>query len=278
MQSRSIIRDFAPHIVLGVGGYASGPAVMTAHFMGIKTAITEQNILPGFTNRILGRFVNEIFLTYPDKNKNFKEEKVVVTGNPVRAEICGSSEEAREKKEKLAILVFGGSQGASSINMAMREAMNFLEDVRDKLVFMHQTGEKDLDAVSKAYRHSDIVADVLPFIMNMASAYRWADLVICRAGATSVAEITALGKASILIPYPYAVGNHQVFNAKALHDAGAAHMILEDELTGERLAGILKLFHSNRHMITEMETRSKRLGKKKAAADIVDRCLALQRV
>ncbi|MBN2569262.1 MAG: undecaprenyldiphospho-muramoylpentapeptide beta-N-acetylglucosaminyltransferase [Deltaproteobacteria bacterium] len=277
-QSRSIIQDFAPHIVLGVGGYASGPAVMAAHFMGIKTAIAEQNILPGFTNRILGRFVEKVFLTHPDRNKFFQEKKVIVTGNPVRADIWGNSKETRENKEKLAILVFGGSQGASSINRAVTESITFLKGLRDNMLFMHQTGEKNFDEVSKAYRDNNMDADVLPFIIDMARAYRWADLVICRAGATSVAEITAMGRASILIPYPHAVGNHQVLNAQVLHDAGATHMILEDELTGERLANLLKLFHSKRNMITEMEIKSKKLGKKKAAADIVDGCLALQGV
>ena len=277
VQSWSIIREFSPHIVLGVGGYASGPAVMTAHFMGIKTVIAEQNALPGFTNRILGRFVKKVFLTFPDREKSFPEKKVVVTGNPVRAEICEDTEVIREDEEMFTLLVFGGSQGASSINRAVTESLTYLGDVKDKLMVMHQTGEKDLEEVSKAYLDSGMDAAVSPFITDMASAYRWANLVICRAGATSIAEITAMGKASILIPYPYAIGNHQVLNARALHDADAAYMVLEDELTGEDLASIVRFLHSNPKMIRKMEKRSRKLGKKKAAADIVDRCLALQK-
>ncbi len=277
MQSWSIIRDFGPHVVLGVGGYASGPAVMTASLMGIKTAIAEQNALPGFTNRILGRFVKKIFLTFPDRDKFFSEKKVVVTGNPVRAGICEDSEGIGEDEEMLTLLVFGGSQGASSINRAVTESLPYLGDVKDKLIFMHQTGEKDVDEVSKAYLDSGMDAAVSPFIRDMASAYRSANLVICRAGATSIAEITAMGKASILIPYPYAIGNHQVLNARVLHDAGAARIILEDDLTGESLADLVTSLHSNRKMIRKMARKSKKLGKKKAAADIVDRFLAWQR-
>lgn len=278
VQSWSIIRDFSPHIVLGVGGYASGPVVITARFMGITTAIAEQNALPGFTNKILGRFVMKIFLTFPDKENMFPEEKVVITGNPVRAEICGVRDIIEEGEEMLTILVFGGSQGASSINRAVSESLPYLKDVKNRLMFIHQTGERDIAEVSKAYLNNGMDAAVSPFIRDMASAYRSANLVICRAGATSVAEITALGKASILIPYPFAVGNHQVLNARLLHDAGAARMILEDDLTGESLADIIRSFHLNRRMVRKMEKQSKKLGRKEAAAKIVDSCLTLQKV
>lgn len=278
VQSWSIIRDFSPHIVLGVGGYASGPAVMTAYLMGIKTAIAEQNALPGFTNRILGRFVTKVFLTFPDREKTFPEKKVVVTGNPVRAGICKDTNVIEEDEEMLTLLVFGGSQGASSINRAVTESLPYLEDIKDRLMYVHQTGDKDVDEVSKAYRVTGMDAAVSPFITDMASAYQSANLVICRAGATSIAEITAMGKASILIPYPFAAGNHQVLNAQVLYDAGAAHMILEDDLTGESLASLVRSLHSNRKMIRKMEKKSRKLGRTKAAADIVDRCLALQRV
>ena len=278
VQSWLIIRDFSPHIVLGVGGYASGPAVMTAHLMGIKTAIAEQNALPGFTNRILGRFVMKIFLTFPDEKNIFSEKKVVITGNPVRSEICEVRDTIEEGGEMLRILVFGGSQGASSINRAVVASLPYLKNLKDRLMFIHQTGEKDVAEVSKAYLDNGMDAAVSPFIRDMASVYRLANLVICRAGATSVAEITALGKASILIPYPFAVGNHQVLNAQLLHDAGAARMILEDDLTGESLADLIRSLHQNRRMIRKMEKQSKKLGRKEAAAKIVDSCLELQRV
>ena len=278
MQARSIIRDFAPHVVLGVGGYASGPAVMTACLMGIPTAIAEQNALPGCTNRILGRFVQSIFLAFPDGEGVFPARKVVVTGNPVRREIWEDSETTGEDREMLRLLIFGGSQGASTINRVVTESLHHLEDLKEGLMFLHQTGEGEYAGVSKAYLDRGLDAAVTPFISDMASAYRWADLVICRAGATSIAEITAAGKASILIPFPFAVGNHQVLNARVLHDAGAATMILEDDLSGHGLAGLLRSFHGDRKMIRKMARQSKKLGRKKAAADIVDGCLALQRV
>lgn len=277
MQSWAIIRDFTPHVVLGVGGYASGPAVMMACLMGIPTAIAEQNALPGFTNRILGRFVKSIFLTFPDGEGMFPARKVVVTGNPVRKGIWEGGEAMGEDREMLRLLIFGGSQGASSINHAVTESLPYLGGLKEGLMFLHQTGERDCPGVSNAYLDRGMDAAVTPFISDMASAYRWADLVICRAGATSIAEITAAGKASILIPFPFAVGNHQVLNARVLHDAGAAIMILEDDLSGEGLADLVTSFHVKRKKIRKMASESKKLGRKKAASDIVDRCLALQR-
>ncbi|MBW2650945.1 MAG: undecaprenyldiphospho-muramoylpentapeptide beta-N-acetylglucosaminyltransferase, partial [Deltaproteobacteria bacterium] len=196
-QSVSIIRDFRPNIVLGVGGYASGPAVIAAHFMGIKTAVAEQNALPGFTNRMLGRFVDKIFLSFPDTGNRFADSKVVVTGNPVRREFAKGVKKSR--KEGFSILIFGGSQGARAINRAVVESMEYLEDIRGGLAITHQTGKKDFDEVSAAYRDRGVSAEVHPFITDMSSAYGAADLLICRAGATSIAEITATGKASVLI-------------------------------------------------------------------------------
>ncbi|MBW2598675.1 MAG: undecaprenyldiphospho-muramoylpentapeptide beta-N-acetylglucosaminyltransferase, partial [Deltaproteobacteria bacterium] len=239
-QSVSIIHNFRPDIVLGVGGYASGPVVIVAHFMGIKTAIAEQNALPGFTNRILGRFVDKIFLSFPDTGNWFADSKVVITGNPVRREFIKGIKKSRTEGGKFSILIFGGSQGARAINRAVVESMRYLEDMLCRLVITHQTGKEDFDEVSAAYRDRGVNAEVHPFITDMSSVYESADLLICRAGATSIAEITATGKASVLIPYPFAAGNHQELNARVLTDAGAAEMILEDKLDGGTLAGIIR--------------------------------------
>ncbi|MDO9515722.1 MAG: undecaprenyldiphospho-muramoylpentapeptide beta-N-acetylglucosaminyltransferase [Syntrophales bacterium] len=274
-QSVSILREFRPDITLGVGGYASGPAVIAAHFMGIKTAIAEQNALPGFTNRILGRFVDRVFSSFPDRGRWFAAVKTIVTGNPVRKEFAKGIKKSRKRGSTFSILVFGGSQGAGAINRAVVESMRYLEDMKDSLVITHQAGKGDLDEVSKAYRDRGVHAEVHPFITDMASAYGSADLLICRAGATSIAEITASGKASVLIPYPFAVGGHQELNARVLADAGAAEMILEDRLDGKTLAGVIRRLAGSPETIRMMEEESERLGNVKAAAHIVDECMIM---
>ncbi|MBN2080424.1 MAG: undecaprenyldiphospho-muramoylpentapeptide beta-N-acetylglucosaminyltransferase [Spirochaetes bacterium] len=274
-QSVSILREFRPDIALGVGGYASGPAVMAAHFMGIKTAVAEQNALPGFTNRVLGRFVDRVFITFPDREGQFAAAKTIVTGNPVRRAFIKGIKKSPRGGNTFSILVFGGSQGARAINRAVVEAMQYLEDMRGRLVVTHQTGERDFDEVSTAYRDRGVHAEVHPFITDMASAYRSANLLICRAGATSIAEMTATGKASVLIPYPFAVGGHQELNARLLADAGAAEMILEDSLDGQTLAGVIRRLAESPETIRRMEEESERLGSVKAAARIVDECMAV---
>ncbi len=274
-QSVSILRSFRPDFALGVGGYASGPAVIAAHFMGIKTAIAEQNALPGFTNRMLGRFVDRIFLTFPDNGRWFPDAKTVVTGNPVRREFIQGIKRSYRGGDTFSILIFGGSQGASAINRAVVDSMQYLNDIRDILVITHQTGDRDLDEVSVAYRDHGINAEVHPFITDMASAYGSADLLICRAGATSIAEITASGKASILIPYPFAAGGHQELNARMLAGTGAADMILEEGLDGRTLAGVIRRLAGSPETIRRMEEKSEGLGNVKAAERIVDECLAM---
>ncbi|MBW2631096.1 MAG: undecaprenyldiphospho-muramoylpentapeptide beta-N-acetylglucosaminyltransferase [Deltaproteobacteria bacterium] len=274
-QSVSIIRNFRPDIVLGVGGYASGPAVITAHFMGIKTVIAEQNALPGFTNRMLGRFVDRIFLSFPDREGWFADAGTVVTGNPVRKGFVKGIKKSRRTGDKFSILIFGGSQGAQTINRVVVESIGYLKDIKDRLVITHQTGDKDMDEVSAAYHDYGVDAGVHSFITDMSSAYGSADLLICRAGATSVAEITASGKASVLIPYPFAAGGHQELNARVLTDAGAAEMILESELDGKRLAGVIRRLFNSPGTINRMEKESEKLGNVKAAEDIVDECMII---
>ncbi len=274
-QSWRIIRDFNPHIVIGVGGYASGPAVFAAHLMGVKTAIAEQNAFPGFTNRLLGRVAKRIFLAFPDSSGVFPEKKVVVAGNPVRRDFIREGEKKKKEKGTFTLLIFGGSQGASSINRAVMEALRYMGEIRDGLKIIHQTGDRDIETVARAYKEYRIDAEVKPFITDMAAACEEADLLICRAGATSIAEITVLGKAAIFIPYPFATGNHQELNAKTLVDAGAAQMIVEEELSGKALFEMIEKLHRNPGIIEEMETMSKSLGNRKAASDIVDECLAV---
>jgi UDP-N-acetylglucosamine--N-acetylmuramyl-(pentapeptide) pyrophosphoryl-undecaprenol N-acetylglucosamine transferase len=275
VESYRLILAFCPDIVIGVGGYASGPAVITAHLMGIKTTIAEQNALPGITNRILGRFVDRIFLTFPETKKWFPEKKTIASGNPVRVAFLTGIREVEKRAGKFTILIFGGSQGARSINMAVLDSLPYLENIRDKLKIIHQTGSADIDSLAAHYRSRGMDADVLPFIMDMASAFRYADLIICRAGATSIAEITASGKAAILIPLPHAANDHQTKNAEALIKAGAAVMMREKDMSGKTLAGTIEKFYHHPELIREMEARSASLGNVRAAADIVDTCMEL---
>jgi UDP-N-acetylglucosamine--N-acetylmuramyl-(pentapeptide) pyrophosphoryl-undecaprenol N-acetylglucosamine transferase len=274
-QSRRVLKQFNPHIVIGVGGYASGPAVLTAHFMGIPTAIAEQNALPGITNRILGKFVKVIFVTYAQTQTWFPKRKVIISGNPVRAAFVAGRYVEKGKKDFWQLLVFGGSQGAVTINKAMINMLSQLQKMKNKIRVMHQTGTKQLEKVRQAYEKFGIKAKVMPFIVDMAGAYAAADLIVCRAGATSLAEITASGKAAILIPYPWAANDHQTKNAQAMADAEAAVVINESELTSGKLFGALENLLSDEKKLKKLEKNSARLGNINAAANIVDACIKL---
>ncbi len=270
-----IIRDFCPDIVIGVGGYASGPAVLAARLMGVKTAIAEQNAFPGLTNRILGRFAEKIFLAFSASKQWFPAGRTRVTGNPIRAAFFEEKTEDRKKDRRFTLLIFGGSQGAHAINRIVSEALDDLLPLKEQLRFIHQTGEKDREIVAAAYLERGMEAEVSPFIVDMAAAYRSADLLVCRAGATSIAEITAGGKAAILIPFPFAAADHQTKNAEVLAGAGAAEMIPERELNGRRLAEAIERIYRDPGAVRRMEAAAAALGNRRAAADIVDACLDL---
>jgi UDP-N-acetylglucosamine--N-acetylmuramyl-(pentapeptide) pyrophosphoryl-undecaprenol N-acetylglucosamine transferase len=272
-----ILREFHPDIVVGVGGYASGPAVLAACLMGVKTAISEQNAFPGLTNRTLGYFADRIFLTFPVSQRWFPKRRTLVTGNPIRAAFLAEKPQGEKKDPCFTILVFGGSQGAHMINRMVGEAMDGLQHLKDRLRFIHQAGEKDLETVAATYRERGFAAEVSPFIMDMAAAYRKADLLLCRAGATSIAEITAGGKASILIPFPFAVNDHQARNAEVLSRAGAAEVIAEKDLSGPGLATVIERLYRNPVAVRKMEAAAAALGKRRAAKEIVDICLTLVR-
>ena len=276
-QSYRILKAFSPHVVIGVGGYASGPAVLMARIMGIPTAVAEQNALPGVTNRILGRFVNRVFLSFPDKDHWFPAGKTLVTGNPVRESFREAVRKKvpEEKRDRFSLLIFGGSQGAHIINLAVMEALADLEVIKNSLMIIHQTGTNDYDQVAAAYAARGFTADVRPFITDMPAAYQQADLLICRAGATTVAEITATGKAAILIPFARAVHDHQTKNAEVLVSAGAAQMIVEADLNGKRLADVIRTLQANPETVAEIENMSLKLGNWGAAADIVEACIGL---
>lgn len=279
IDSHRIIKTLSPDIVIGVGGYASGATMLTACFKSIPTMILEQNSMPGLTNKILGRFVRGICLTYQESISFFPNAKTYLTGNPVRMQVLkGSIESAYRlfslEKSLFTVFIFGGSAGARSINMAMIEALNYLHDLRGKIQFLHQTGTKDYEHVREAYRKTGFKGTITPFIYQMGEAYAVADIVVSRAGATTLAELTALGKPALLIPYPYAAGQHQELNARKLLEMGAAKMILNRELKGEPLAESIRELFKNETMRREMQRISRSVGRPDACAKVVDIALS----
>src|SRR5215213_3571802 len=265
LDARRILNQFKPEVVVGAGGYVAGPVLMMASLMRIPTLVMDSNALPGFTNRRLAAFVTKAALTF-DEALPFFGKKGVVTGNPVRKEFFEI--EPKPRGERINLLIFGGSQGARAINNAMGEALAHLPGA--KLRITHQTGESDFEKIKEVYSRSEKEADVRAFISNMVDEFAKADLVICRAGATTCAELSAAGKAAIMVPLPTAADEHQRKNAEALQTAGAARMILQKDLTGESLANeILDLINSPAK-ISAMETATKKLARKDAAEVTVD--------
>lgn len=271
--SYRILKDLKTDVVLGVGGYCSGSVLLTAFLMGIPTIIHEQNIIPGFANKVLGKFANVVAITYFESINFFPKEKTHLTGNPIRDEILKGDREKGYRtfaleKGLFTIFVFGGSSGASNINKGMGEALVYLEDYKDKIQFLHQTGESDFNFVREFYHAKGFRGTVIPFTHNMADAYAVADLVISRAGATTIAELTTCGKAAILVPYPFAAGNHQVANARKLWDMGAAQMILDSELNGRTLSGLIRHLLEDPDGIGEIERTIRSIGKPDATKKI----------
>ncbi len=274
-QAVGIIWRYKPDIVVGVGGYASGPVALAARIMGKKMIIHEQNVIPGFTNRVLGRFAHRICITFPDKLAVFKSSKTVVTGNPVRHELLTvEASKTKASSEHFTVLVMGGSQGSHSINCTVVEALKHLKEP-SRTRFVHQTGPRDASWVAMAYERFGIKATVEPFFEDMATAYGLADLVICRAGATSVAELTVLGKPAILIPFPFAASNHQEFNARYVANSGGGEVVLEKDLNGKLLAERIDRYLSNPKALRAMSARAQALGRPDAAELIADECRRL---
>lgn len=268
-----ILREIRPDGVIGSGSYSSAPVVTAAKLLGIKTAILEQNALPGLTNRVLGRLVDRIYIAFDEARGSFPGGRTVLTGNPVRRDILRADDEIEKPRDKFSILVFGGSQGAVAINAAFLDATEYLTDIWSSLRVVHQTGVEGHDAVEAAYRRKNLRVELFEFIDNMSAAYNAADLVVCRAGATSIAEMTALGLASILIPYPYASDDHQTVNARSLSERGAAVLIKQDKLTGSALAEAIKRLYRHPQELKNIRDRSKKLGRPKAAEQIADNFL-----
>jgi UDP-N-acetylglucosamine--N-acetylmuramyl-(pentapeptide) pyrophosphoryl-undecaprenol N-acetylglucosamine transferase len=230
------------------------------------------------TNRLLGRVVNRVAVSFEASVTHFPRGKAVVTGNPVRPAICQVRDRSHEPNGRFHLLVFGGSQGAHRLNVAMLEALPQLADIWDQLWTVHQTGSGDFAAVQDAYAKGPYPGAVHAYIQQMAQEYGAADLVICRAGATTVAELTATGKAAVLVPFPYATHRHQEHNARTLAAVGAAEMIHDQAFNGSLLAERIRYYLSHPEAVADMAARCLALGKPDAATRVAQLCLQLCRI
>jgi UDP-N-acetylglucosamine--N-acetylmuramyl-(pentapeptide) pyrophosphoryl-undecaprenol N-acetylglucosamine transferase len=275
-----IVTARQPDLVIGVGGYSSGPVVLAAVMRGVPTMVMEQNALPGLTNRLLAPLVRAAAVTF-DTTRSFFGSKAFVSGNPVRPEFLQSAgpsptEAGADDGSSIArVLVFGGSQGAHAINLAMVEAAAELAAGDSHLRITHQTGERDLEMVRAAYRDAGLQADVEPFLYDMERQLGRADLIVCRAGATTLAEIAAAGRAAILIPFPAATDDHQRKNAEALVASGAADLLLQRDLNGRLLGERILALAADRPRREQMAAAARVAARPDAARVIVDRALEL---
>jgi UDP-N-acetylglucosamine--N-acetylmuramyl-(pentapeptide) pyrophosphoryl-undecaprenol N-acetylglucosamine transferase len=270
-----VISQRRPQVVLGVGGYSSGPVVALAAVRGVPTLLMEQNAVPGLTNRLLASLVSAAAVTYGE-SVSFFGKKAFVSGNPVRPEFFEEAYEQQGSPPGAArVLVFGGSQGAHAINMAMVEAAARLAAASPRLAITHQTGERDLEVVRDGYRRVGLEARVEPFLFAMDREMKSADVVVCRSGATTLAELTAARRASILVPLPTATDDHQRRNAEALVKQGAALMVEQRELTGDRLAAEILSLASDESRRQQIGEAAGRLARPDSARVIVEKLLEL---
>ncbi len=286
-QSWRIVRRRRPDLVIGVGGYTSGPVLLIAALSGIPTLILEPNAYPGFTNRVLAPLVRAAAVAFPEA-ASFFGAKARMTGNPVRAEFFAMPDLARERRARTPerhLLIFGGSQGSRALNERMVEALpRLFASLRERasalvVTVTHQTGERDAAWVRAAYERAGLQdrVTVVPFIERMAEEMARADLVICRAGATTLAELAAAGKPALLIPLPTAADDHQRKNAQALERAGAARCLLQDEATPERLAEMIRELLDDPARLDEMAECARRRARPEAAHAIVALAFELMR-
>jgi UDP-N-acetylglucosamine--N-acetylmuramyl-(pentapeptide) pyrophosphoryl-undecaprenol N-acetylglucosamine transferase len=266
LHARKIIRSFGPQVVVGVGGYASGPAMAAAILGRIPTLAFESNYVPGFANRIVGRRVSAAAVHFKETERYFRNARVV--GVPLRQEFFNIAPRPADAHPTL--LVFGGSQGAHAINQAVTAAITEVQRRVPNLHVIHQPGERDYNDVQAAYTRAGTSAEVSAFIENMPQAFAQADLLICRAGASTVAEITAAGKPAIFIPFPRAADDHQLRNAEAVAASGAASVIPEAELTPQRLAQAIVELFTDRERLRQMSEKARALSHPNATKEVAE--------
>ena len=270
MKAAAILWQFRPAVVVGVGGYAAGPVCLAARLLRIPVCLQEQNSLPGITNRWLARMARRIYTSFSESQGHFPEDKIMLVGNPVREEIIalGRQDAPPEEDRPFTVLVAGGSQGARSINTAVMDMLTHMDEP-GTLRLIHQCGVDDLERVRQAYAAAGMPARVEAFFNDMDRQYATADLVVCRAGATTVAELTCIGRPAIFIPFPHAADNHQEINARSVVAAEAGEIILESELNGRELWQRIRRLRDNPVQRAAMARRALALGRPEAAATIV---------
>ncbi len=277
VQAFKIIKDFNPDFVLGVGGYASVPPLIAALILNVESGIQEQNSIMGAANRMLSKFVNKIFISWENTIPTTPIDKTFLVGNPVRKALFVTSAKPKDPN-KFNILIFGGSKGANSINLGVIEHIGQFKNATSRIKIVHQTGSNLLEKVGKAYEHAGVDAEAIDFITDMGTYYSWADLVVCRAGASSLAEITSVGKPAIVVPFPFAAEDHQTKNAQWLENHGAVTMVKDEDLkNGTLISQILELMNDSEKLKLMSENAGK-LGKPDAARSIVLEILKNQRL
>jgi UDP-N-acetylglucosamine--N-acetylmuramyl-(pentapeptide) pyrophosphoryl-undecaprenol N-acetylglucosamine transferase len=274
--ARAWLKKLNPHLVLGMGGHSSGPAGVAAWLLGIPLALHEQNAIPGATNRYLSRLAKKIFVSFPACGDCFPPGRCLWTGNPIRPEFFEPGEPRADSP--FTVMITGGSQGAHALNMAVLAGLPLLAGLEDRLAFLHLTGDADREAVAAGYRQHGFAAEVAAFTPEVAAWMRRSHLLVCRAGASTLAELAAAGRAAILVPYPFAANHHQEFNARFLAAADAAEIILNKDFTGEAFAGRINQFLTEPEQLAKMEAASRQLAKPEAAREIVAGCLSLIQV
>jgi UDP-N-acetylglucosamine--N-acetylmuramyl-(pentapeptide) pyrophosphoryl-undecaprenol N-acetylglucosamine transferase len=267
LDASRVFKKHKPIAAFGVGGYAAGPMLLTTWLRGIPNVIFEPNAEPGFTNKSLARISNRIATGYEISARTWGA-KAVVTGCPVRPEFLSIAQRTAQKP--LRVLITGGSQGALPVNRAFVDAMNFLATRKNEMSIVHQTGERDYDAVRTAYARHEILAEVVPFLGNMPERFEWADIIVCRAGAITAAEVAAAGRAAIFIPFGRATDSHQLRNAQEMARQGAGRVITEAELTGERLSKEIFALLDSPEQIERMSLAARKLSWPNATRDIVN--------
>lgn len=265
--SEKILRRHRFDAALGVGGYASGPMILLAVLHRIPSVVFEPNVEPGFTNRILAKLASRVAVAHAQTASKLGR-RAAVTGCPVRPEFFAVP--PKEHRAPFTILITGGSQGAASINRAVVDSLDRFASRKNQLFIVHQTGERDYNAVRVAYARHELQAEVVPFIENMAERFAQADLIVCRSGAITVAEVSASGRAAVFIPFGAATDAHQARNAAAMQEAGAALLLPQDELTPERLTTEIFSLLDQPRRIEEMEQRARSLARPRAVEEIVD--------
>ncbi|MGA2840240.1 MAG: undecaprenyldiphospho-muramoylpentapeptide beta-N-acetylglucosaminyltransferase [Steroidobacteraceae bacterium] len=274
LQVMAVLRRVRPRAVLGAGGYVSGPGGIAAWLLRIPLLIHEQNAVPGLTNRWLARVAGQVLQAFPGSFKPSVNARTV--GNPVRADIAAIPEPAARftnREGRARLLVFGGSQGAQRLNVMVPKALSRLAPERRPQV-RHQAGERGIDAARAAYQEAQVEAEVMPFIDDMAAAYAWADVALCRAGAMTIAELQAAGLGAILVPFPAATDDHQTKNAEAMVSIGAGRVLQERELTADTLSACIAELTADRARLLKMAQAARRSRVIDAAAQVADLCLA----